>query len=134
VKCPTCAAEIAEGSQFCSRCGAPVAGRAPVPPLPAESAAREAGAAASRIKVAAGVVAIAAAVLIIVACALPYVQVKDALGEHFTSISIFNAGPGASASNLWFAVEPVGVAVLGIVGGILLLLIVVYVPASGTLR
>ena len=124
MKCPTCSAEIAEGSQFCSRCGAPLAGRAPVPPpLPAESAARRAGVVASRIKVAAGVVSIAAAVLIIVACALPYVQVKAALGGHFTSISIFNAGPGASASNLWFAVEPVGVAVLAIVGGILLLTI-----------
>ena len=61
--------------------------------------------------------------LIIVACALPHVQVKDALGGHFTSVSIFNAAPGASASNLWFAVEPVGVAVLAIAGGILLLTI-----------
>jgi hypothetical protein len=73
--------------------------------------------------VAAGIVSIAAAVLIIVACALPYVQVKYSAGARATSISIFNAGPGASASNLWFAVEPVAVAVLGIVGGILLLTI-----------
>jgi hypothetical protein len=36
-------------------------------------------------------------------------------------VSIFNAGPGSSASNWWFALEPIVVAALGIAGGILLM-------------
>jgi hypothetical protein len=75
------------------------------------------------MKVAAGVGSIASAVLIVLACALPYVQVKSFTGSHFTALSIFNAGPGSSASNLWFAVEPVGVAAFAIAGGILLMTI-----------
>jgi hypothetical protein len=126
VRCPNCAAEIADGSQFCGRCGAPATSRPPAPPLPAEGAARQlgqAGLAASRMKVAAGVASIASAVLIVLACALPYVRVKSFTGSHFTNVSIFSAGPGSSASNLWFAVEPVGVAAFAIAGGILLMTI-----------
>jgi zinc-ribbon domain len=128
VRCPNCAAEIAGDSQFCSRCGAPAASPPSAPPLPAEAAAAgrqhaQAGLAASRMKVAAGAGSIASAVLIVLACVLPYVRVKSFTGSHFTALSIFNAGPGSSASNLWFAVEPVGVAAFAIAGGILLMTI-----------
>lgn len=126
MRCPNCAAEIANDSQFCGRCGAPATSRPSAPPLPAEGAARQlgqAGLAASRMKVAAGVASIASAVLILLACALPYVRVKSFTGSHFTNVSIFNAGPDTSASNLWFAVEPVSVAAFAIAGGVLLMTI-----------
>jgi hypothetical protein len=64
--------------------------------------------------------AIAAAfgsLLIIVACALPYVHYTD-LSIQLSSPSIFN--PGFGPSN-WFAVEPVGVAVLAFIAALALL-------------
>jgi hypothetical protein len=114
VRCPNCAAEIADDSQFCGRCGAPATSRPPAPPLPAEGAARQlgqAGLAASRMKVAAGVASIASAVLIVLACALPYVRVKSFTGSHFTNVSIFSAG----------GTDKEGIAgALGMLGGYLL--------------
>jgi zinc-ribbon domain len=130
VRCPNCATEIAEGSQFCSRCGAPVAARPPALPLPAQSATQQAGAAVMGqaqagggrgMKVVTGVASIAAAGLVVLGCVLPYA--KFTLAGHTTSISVFNAGPGSSPNNLWFAAEPIGVAVVGVVCGILLMTI-----------
>ena len=126
MKCPECAADIAEGSQFCDRCGALAAGRPQAPPQPAQSPARPPRTAAqggpaggAGMKVATGIASIAAAGFIIAGCAFPYV--KYTIAGHTTSVSVFNAGPGSSASNLWFAVEPIVVAALAIAGGILLM-------------
>lgn len=140
MRCPNCATEIPEASQFCSRCGAPVAARPTAPPLPAQSATQQAGAARPAaaspgqavkgqaqaggdrgMKVVTGVASIGAAGLVILGCVLPYA--KFTLAGHTTSISVFNAGPGASPNNLWFAAEPIGVAVVGVVCGILLMTI-----------
>jgi hypothetical protein len=68
-----------------------------------------------------------AALVIVAASALPYVRLSAGAG-HFQPLSIFNAGPGSNASNLWFAVEPAGVALLGIILGVLLM-----VARQGTL-
>jgi hypothetical protein len=70
--------------------------------------------------VAAGILAIVAALVIVAASALPYVRLSAGAG-HFQPLSIFNAGPGSNASNLWFAIEPAGVALLGIILGVLLM-------------
>jgi hypothetical protein len=42
---------------------------------------------------------------------------------HYDSLSILKPGAGNTASVLWYAVEPVGVALLGIVLGVLLMII-----------
>jgi hypothetical protein len=83
-----------------------------------DSVARDRG-----LRVAAGIMAIAAALVIVAASALPYVRLATGVAGHFESMSIFNAGPGSNASNLWFAVEPAGVALLGIILGVLLMVI-----------
>jgi hypothetical protein len=63
------------------------------------------------------VVAFVGAVATIVACVVPYVTYTDPSVSPATS-SIFNPGfPGA----LWYAVEPVAVAVVGVVAGVLLI-------------
>jgi hypothetical protein len=63
------------------------------------------------------VVAFVGAVATIVACVVPYVTYTDPTVSPATT-SIFNPGfPGA----LWYAVEPVAVAVVGIVAGVLLI-------------
>jgi hypothetical protein len=77
--------------------------------------------------VAAGILAMVAALVIVAASALPYIRLSAGAG-HFQSLSIFNAGPGSNASNLWFAAEPAGVALLGIILGVLLM-----VARQGTL-
>jgi len=76
-----------------------------------------------RLRVAAGILAIAAALVVVAASALPYVRLSTGVAGHFESMSIFNAGSGSNASNLWFAVEPAGVALLGIILGVLLMVI-----------
>jgi hypothetical protein len=73
------------------------------------------------LKVVAGILGIVAALLVLAGSALPYARVSEGLPGKYTSLSIFNAGPGASLNNLWFTAEPILVALLGIVGGIVLL-------------
>jgi hypothetical protein len=126
VRCPECAAEIAEASQFCTRCCAPagvqpptaedlVAGRHGDGAETAPAVAASGGALFGRarevsLRVAGGFVAGAAAVVIIWACALPLAMTGG------TAFSIF------SGSHLiWPAVEPVGVAVLGVCAGIVMM-------------
>jgi hypothetical protein len=62
---------------------------------------------------AAAVIAAAGAFLVIWACALPIVTTSNSGRQSF---SIFNSG---SPGGLWFAVEPVGVAVIGVVAVLL---------------
>lgn len=57
-----------------------------------------------------------AAILIVWACALPDLYVSGGTGR--TSISIFNSG---GAGELWFAVEPVGVAVIGVLAALIIM-------------
>src|SRR5271154_1367333 len=54
-----------------------------------------------------------AAILIVWACALPDLRVSGGTGR--TSFSIFNSG---GAGQLWFAVEPVGVAVIAVLAAL----------------
>jgi len=56
-----------------------------------------------------------AAILIIWACALPDLYVSGGTGR--TSFSIFNSG---GAGQLWFAVEPVGVAVIAVLAALIM--------------
>jgi hypothetical protein len=71
------------------------------------------------MRVTAGALAIVGAVVAVVACAVPFVTFV--FGGHHQSASIFSPGPDTPGSDLWFVVEPVGVAALAIVGGVLLL-------------
>lgn len=57
-----------------------------------------------------------AAILIVWACALPDLYVSGGNGR--TSFSIFNSG---GAGQLWFAVEPVGVAVIAVVAALIIM-------------
>ena len=57
-----------------------------------------------------------AAILIVWACALPDLYVSG--GNSRTSFSIFNSG---GAGDLWFAVEPVGVAVIGVLAALVIM-------------
>jgi hypothetical protein len=57
-----------------------------------------------------------AAILIVWACALPDLYVSGGNGR--TSFSIFNSG---GAGGLWFAVEPVGVAVIGVLAALIIM-------------
>lgn len=71
--------------------------------------------------IAGGVIAMVAAFVIIAACAIPYVHYTNTSGSAFdptNSPSLFS--PGFGAAN-WFAAEPVGVAVLAFVAGIVLI-------------
>jgi hypothetical protein len=96
-----------DGVRWVPRTGvvpAPVPAAAPAPP-------------GTGLAVIGAVVAFAGAVVIIVACALPYANYTDQSISP-SAPSIFNPGyPGA----LWYAVEPVAVAVVGIVAGVLLI-------------
>jgi len=92
---------------------------APVPAAPA-------AAPGTRLAVASAVVAFVGAAVTIVACAFPYANYTDSTVSP-TSPSIFNPGyPGA----LWYAVEPVIVAVGGIVAGVLLIALRGRVPRA----
>jgi hypothetical protein len=71
----------------------------------------------SPLSIAAGSIAAVAAILVIWACALPELKVPAVdSGRH--SFSIFNTGTPGSG---WFAVEPVGVAILGAAAAIVML-------------
>ena len=63
-----------------------------------------------------GVIAMVSGLLIVVACALPFVHYTDS--QEPTSPSIFNTGFSPSYG---FAVEPVGVALIAFVVGVLLI-------------
>lgn len=126
MRCPECAAETAEASLFCTRCGAPagmqsptaedmVAGRYGHGAATAPAVAASEGAPFGRtrdvsLRVGAGIVAGAAAATIIWACALPLVITGG------TAFSIFSG-----SRLIWPAVEPVGVAVLGVCAGIVMM-------------
>jgi hypothetical protein len=68
-------------------------------------------------RLAAAIVTAVGAILIIWACALPDLHISSGNGR--TSFSIFNSG---AAGDLWFAVEPVGVAVIGIAAALIIML------------
>jgi hypothetical protein len=71
----------------------------------------------SALSIAAGSIATVAAILVIWACALPELTVPAVdPGRH--SYSIFNTGTPGSG---WFAVEPVGVGILGAIAAILVI-------------
>ncbi len=57
-----------------------------------------------------------AGILIVWACALPDLYVSGGSGR--TSFSIFNSG---GAGDLWFAVEPVGVAIIGVLAAVIIM-------------
>jgi hypothetical protein len=98
---------------------APVApGPAPAPqawvtpaPQPGSGSGRPDG-----LRLTATLMTAVAAILIVWACALPDLYVSGGNGR--TSFSIFNSG-GAGA--LWFAVEPVGVAVIGVLAALIIM-------------
>jgi hypothetical protein len=72
------------------------------------------------LKVIGGILAIVAALIVIGGSALPYVHQPTGLGHKFTSPSIFYS-PFPGWTYLWFAAEPIVVALAAIVGGIMLL-------------
>jgi hypothetical protein len=83
------------------------------------------------LAIAGGVTAMLAAVLIVVASAVPYVHYTDSSSP--STVSIFDSGFGPSN---WFALEPVGVALLVFVAGIVLVAWMSRLPravASGVL-
>jgi hypothetical protein len=83
------------------------------------------------LAIAGGVTAMLAAVLIVIASAVPYVHYTDPSSPG--AVSIFDSGFGPSN---WFALEPVGVALLVFVAGIVLVAWMSRLPravASGTL-
>jgi hypothetical protein len=69
------------------------------------------------LRLTAAIVTAVGAILIIWACALPDLRVPAGNGR--TSFSVFNSG---AAGDLWFAVEPVGVAVLGVAAALIIML------------
>lgn len=128
MRCPACAAETDDASQLCPRCGASAAMPQPVgedlvaggPDHGVETApaiAARGGTPFGRtgelsLRVAAGIVAGAGAAVIIWACALPLVRTGG------TAFSIFSI----SRHQVWFAADPVGVAVLGVCAGIVMVI------------
>lgn len=117
--CAECGAPIAGVTQVCAECGAALVGRRSVVPVRATAGPGDGGETAEAaagngrswpvrsgeawLRVSTGIVAAVGAVLIIWACALPVSWVSNGV-----PVSIFSGAPG------WFAVEPVGVAILGI--------------------
>jgi len=69
------------------------------------------------LRLTAAIVTAVGAILIVWACALPDLYVPAGNGR--TSFSIFNSGGGG---DLWFAVEPVGVAVIGVAAALIIML------------
>ena len=69
------------------------------------------------LRLTAAVVTAVGAILIVWACALPDLYLPA--GNSRTSFSIFNSG---AAGDLWFAVEPVGVAVIGVAAALIIML------------
>jgi hypothetical protein len=77
------------------------------------------------LRLPAAVVTVVGAILIVWACALPDLYLPAS--NDRTSFSIFNSGV---AGDLWFAVEPVGVAVIGVLAALIIML----ANRSGRLR
>jgi thiamine biosynthesis protein ThiS len=102
----------------------------PAQPQAGLSAFRQPSAAAagrrSWAATAGGLIAILGAVMIIIACAVPYVHYTDA-SEPTPSPSVFNEGYGPS---IWFAAEPVGVALIAIVAGVVLVVWMSHIPRA----
>jgi hypothetical protein len=69
------------------------------------------------LRLTAAVVTAVGAILIVWACALPDLYLPA--GNSRPSFSIFNSG---GAGDLWFAVEPVGVAVIGVTAALIIML------------
>ena len=69
------------------------------------------------LRMTAAIVTAVGAILIVWACALPDLHIPPGNGR--TSFSIFNSGAGG---DLWFAVEPVGVAVIGVAAALIIML------------
>jgi hypothetical protein len=69
-----------------------------------------------RLRLAAAAATGVAGILIVWACALPDLYVSGGSGR--TSFSIFNSGGGG---DLWFAVEPVGVAIIGVLAALIIM-------------
>jgi hypothetical protein len=74
----------------------------------------------TRPKLVPGILAFLGAVLAFVASAVPFTQLNLGNG-HMQAESLFTPGPGAPGALYWFAVEPVGVALIAILCGVLLL-------------
>ena len=77
------------------------------------------------LRLTAAIMTAVGAILIVWACALPDLYLPS--GNSRTSFSIFNSG---AAGDLWFAVEPVGVAVIGVAAAVIIML----ANRSATLR
>jgi hypothetical protein len=92
---------------------------APVPPPWAGPApvARVSSDQPDGLRLTAAIVTAVGAILIVWACALPDLHIPSGNGR--TSFSIFNSGAGG---DLWFAVEPVGVAVIGVAAALIIML------------
>ena len=90
----------------------PWAGPGPMTPVARVSPDRPDG-----LRLTAAIVTAVGAILIIWACALPDLHIPPGNGR--TSFSIFNSGGGG---DLWFAVEPVGVAVIGVAAALIIML------------
>lgn len=82
------------------------------PPVPRAGPGRPDG-----LRLTAAVVTAVGAILIVWACALPDLYLPA--GNSRTSFSIFNSG---AAGDLWFAVEPVGVAVISVAAALIIML------------
>jgi len=96
--------------------------RAPVPPPwagpgPMTPVARVSPDRPDGLRLTVAIVTAVGAILIIWACALPDLHIPPGNGR--TSFSIFNSGGGG---DLWFAVEPVGVAVIGVAAALIIML------------
>ena len=96
-----------------------VAGSAPTPPpwvTPAPGP-RPGSGRADGLRLTAAAVTVVGAILIVWACALPDLYLPA--GNDRTSFSVFNSG---GAGDLWFAVEPVGVALIGVLAALIIML------------
>ena len=82
----------------------------PQPRPPSRSDGRD------RLRLVAAVATGVAGILIVWACALPDLYVSGGSGR--TSFSIFNSG---GAGDLWFAAEPVGVAIIGVLAALIIM-------------
>jgi hypothetical protein len=94
----------------------PTGGTLPPPPAGAWAASAGETRPVSWSAIAGGITALVAGVLILVACALPYIHYTDSTSP--SSISIFYTGFAPSNA---FAIEPVGIAVLALVAGVVLM-------------
>jgi hypothetical protein len=94
---------------------APGPGPAPPPWVMPAPQFRSGSGGPDRLRLIVTVLTAVAAILIVWACALPDLYVSGGTGR--TSFSIFNSG---GAGQLWFAVEPVGVAVIAVLAALIM--------------